>query len=71
MYSGTKFSWNQDPFKKFQNSFIDIHQAQSKLTIVGASLSEPHTSVTPMHVRVYVYLSVCLGHIPKILNEGV
>ena len=40
--------------------------------VIGASLSEPHTSVTALRtwVCMYVCLSVC-GHIPKILNERV
>ena len=40
--------------------------------VIGASLSEPHTSVTAL--RTCVCMSVCLsvcGHIPKILNERV
>ena len=41
----------------FQNWFIDIHQAWSKVTI-GASLSEPHTSGTAL--RTCVCMSVCL-----------
>ena len=41
--------------------------------IIGASLSEPHTSVTAL--RTCVYMFVCLltwtDHLPKILNERI
>ena len=40
--------------------------------MIGASLSEPHTSVTAL--RMCVCMSVCLsvcGHVPKILNERI
>ena len=42
------------------------------MLLIGASLSEPHTSVTALRtcVCMYVCMSVC-GHIPKILNKRV
>ena len=42
------------------------------LKVIGAGLSEPHTSVTALRMCVcmYVCMSVC-GHIPKILNKRV
>ena len=45
--------------------------------IVGASLSEPHTSVTSLRTRVCIYLCLlaCLlawtDHLPDILNKRV
>ena len=44
----------------------------AKCEIIGASLSEPHTSVTALCtcMCMSVCLSVC-GHIPKILNERI
>ena len=34
--------------------------------LIGASLSKPHTSVTALRTRVYVYLWT--DHLPEILN---
>jgi len=39
--------------------------------IIGASLSEPHTSMTSLHTCVYVCLLAWTDHLPKILNERV
>ena len=54
-----------------------IHPNWSSVLIIGASLSEPHTSVTSLHTCVCMLacLLACLlawtDHLPKILNERV
>ena len=47
------------------------------LVIIGASLSEPHTSVTSLRTRVCIYLCLLArllawtDHLPEILNKRV
>ena len=38
-------------------------------TVIGASLSKPHTSVTSLHTRVCIY--AWTDHLPEILNKRV
>ena len=44
-----------------------------QIHIIGASLSEPHTSVTALRTRVSVYPSIYpwTDHLPEILNKRV
>ena len=43
------------------------------VTVIGASLSEPHTSMTALHTCVCIYacLFVWTDHLPEVLNERI
>ena len=51
------------------NKAMCQHFGTQTKVIIGASLSEPHTSVTALHMHVYVYLWT--DHLPEILNKRV
>ena len=68
---GVCFNWN---------ALIAAAETTNKLSlrmkdgIIGASLSEPHTSSTALRTRVchiYIYMLAWTDHLPEILNERI